>query len=101
MRFQTILVAAFCMFGFAKSSDCTSRFSEEDLTQVNSIANELNVTSCVAADVFDYLNEGHKFSYHKSLTEEECQIGCMNEANQKLQGLDKSAVDELLTICEK
>jgi len=39
--------------------------------------------------------------YHKSLTEKECLIGCMNEDNKILQCFDESVIDELLTICKK
>jgi len=101
MRYQTILATALCMFGFAKSSNCNGRFNQVALEKINNIANELDVSPCIAGDVFDYMNQGHKFSYRKILTEKECRTGCMNEANKKLKGLDKSVIEELVTICER
>jgi len=100
MRYQTILAAALCMFGFAQSSNCNGRFNQEALEAINDIANELDITPCLAGDVFDYVNQAHKFSYHKILSKEECDTGCMNEA-KKLKGLNEDVLDKLLDICER
>ncbi|OUM57322.1 hypothetical protein PIROE2DRAFT_67844 [Piromyces sp. E2] len=99
MRYQSILVAALCMFGFAKSSDCNERFNQKDLKTVNNIANELDISPCVAGDVFDYMNKAHQFSYRKILSKEECNTGCKNEA-KRLNGLDENTINELINICE-
>lgn len=99
MRYQTILVAALYMFGFTKSSDCNERFSQKELKTINSIANDLNVTPCIAGDVFDYMNKAHQFSYRKIPSKEECNTGCKNEA-KRLNGLDENTIDELINICE-
>jgi len=101
MRYQTFFAAALCMFGFANSSNCTGRFNKEALEKVNNIANEINVSPCVAGDVFDYMNKGHKFSYRKILSKKECQIGCKNEAKKLEKILNKRVVNELVNICER
>jgi len=100
MRYQTILVAALYMFDFATSSNCNRRFNQEALETINNLTNELDITPCLAGDVFDYMNQAHKFSYHKILSKEECDTGCKNEA-KKLKGLNEDIVNKLLNICER
>jgi len=100
MRYQTFFAAALCMFGFAQSSNCNGRFNKNALKKIDNIAIELDITPCVAGDVFDYMNKGHKFSYRKILSGKECHIGCKNEAKKLEKILNKRIVNELVTICE-
>jgi len=98
MRFQNILATTLCFIGFAAADKCNGRFRTVELTTVNSIANEINVNSCIAGDVLVYMKEAHKFNVRKGLTLNECKIGCKNEA-AKLN-VEPSVVDELINICE-
>ncbi len=98
MRFQNVLAATLCMFGFAAADICNGRFSIKQLHKVNTIANEISVNSCIAGDVLLYMNEAHKFNVRKGLSKEECKIGCMNEA-AKLS-VDSSVINDLVNICE-
>jgi len=99
MRFQNILTAALLIFGFTNAEDCNSRFSPEELNEINIISNEIDVSACIAGDVYDYMNKAHKFNILNNLTEEECHIGCLNAA-MNLNGIDEVTSAALVNICD-
>jgi len=100
MRYQTLLAAALCMFGFANANGCLAQYNDQEITEINEIADELNITPCAATDVYNYINNAYKFGIHKGLSDEECHDGCVNEATN-LNVLGESVVNDLVSICEK
>jgi len=100
MRYQNILIAALCMFSYANSASCNERFDHKALKKIDNIAKELDIAPCAAGSVYEFMNEGHKFSYNKMLSDEECHEGCVNEANKTLSSLNKDTIESLLPICE-
>lgn len=96
MRFQTLFLVTLCLVGhgYAEKKDCNSRFNEEALINVNNIAKELNITPCIAGDVYDYINQDFK------QIKGECSTSCANAAKEKFSKINQTTVDELLNICE-